>query len=341
MKTVASAFFLLPGLAIAVLGILSGCGFNLEGGKASSRGQELILFSRIGDRVFSDHVMAISPDGSDIRSVFAPAQGRSFFFASANSLSGPAVVLVHELSADRHSTVNHLWIYDTGARRRQRLLDMAGLESAGVLSPDNSKVIFSYSEVVQGHPLAGDLWLFDLESRKAKRLTTGAGVRDDFPCWGPGDRILFIRMDRTVAGLLTHLMAISESGGTPQLVLGPEEGVAAVSCSPTASHVALWTRNGVEILHLANGVRTVLVPRDTAGKHRFLNGGIALSKTGQRIAYALFNTQDKQHEIWTVMVDGTGAKPIYATREGRLTVSSFVQASPPSFWRWVSRMGHL
>src|SRR5436190_20669896 len=62
-----------------------------------SSGSEVILFSAIKGGVY--HISTIWPDGSHLKPFLTPEAGRSYVFASGNSLRSILVVLAHETNS--------------------------------------------------------------------------------------------------------------------------------------------------------------------------------------------------------------------------------------------------
>src|SRR5690242_17044379 len=79
-------------LVLWLIACSSGAGECLDG-------QE-IIFSKLGNAIFSDSLLAACPDGSGVRTLLAPQRARSFIFGTGNSLQSPLIVLVHELLPD-------------------------------------------------------------------------------------------------------------------------------------------------------------------------------------------------------------------------------------------------
>jgi hypothetical protein len=126
---------------------------------------EVIVFSIIGHRPFSDSISTIWPNGSHAEPLLRPKQDKSYLGASGNSLTVRLVVAVHENKDLIHSE-NHLYLYNPRSGAWQRLLTLDGEEGYGVISPDDSHVVLEFEpKTIAGErPGEGRLWLVDLIS---------------------------------------------------------------------------------------------------------------------------------------------------------------------------------
>ena len=306
-------------VAVALACLMAGC---------SQRGaQELILFTTIGPRPFQDYVYSIRADGSRLRPFLSPERNRSYVFASGNSLHGDFVVTVHERDA-AGKVVDKLYLYRPDSNQWRHLNTGAGMVGAGVISPDNSRAVFVFSPDRRRETLR--LWVADLKTGATRKLTSEDQEEawDGYPAWRPdGQEIMFIRLRLIPGGVATNLMRVSSNGGEPTSLLGGDEGVTGVCYSPDGQRLALLSNRGLEVMETSDLRRTVILPWSSLPKREYYVGGLAWSPTQGKIAFALFNTELKESELWTVRVDGKDAEKIHclSEAEGKITVASFVQ----------------
>src|SRR5712692_294063 len=227
-----------------------------------SSSSEVILFSAINGGEY--HISTIWPDGSHLEPFLNPQPGRSYVFASGNSLRSILVVLVHETNPAGEAE-DHLYIHRPGSGEWKRLPARDGYEASGVISPDDSKIVFMLAPKEPFSKLR--LWTLNLETGQVNRLT-GADPKeqnewDQYPAWSPnGQEIAFIRLRRTDKGLTSVLMWVPSSGGQPSILLGPDESVGGFCYAPDGKHFAVLTRRGLEIIAVPELKRTVIATWD-------------------------------------------------------------------------------
>src|SRR5262249_23643936 len=97
--------------------------------------------------------------------------------------------------------------------------------------------------------------------------------------------------------------------------------------APDGERLAILTGKGLEILDVKKGGRTIILPWDRVPQREFHAGGLVWSGTMDKIAFALFNKQASEYEIWTVSSGGADAQKIYSHNQnkGKITVAGFVQ----------------
>lgn len=289
---------------------------------------ECILFVSIGQTPFQDSVNTIRLDGRDPKQFLKPKGRRSYIYASGNSLQDIFAVSVHEADAAGEVT-DHLFTYDPRKNSWERPVSMVGMEGAGFLSPDRSRVVLAFAPNAQPSQLR--LWNVELKTGETTKLTGDDeedGMWDGYVSWRPdGQEIIFIRMRRGQGGLTARLMHVSASGGTPAEILEPGEPVVAACFAPDGNHLAMFARGGLEVFDIAAKQRKVILPWSSLNGAQFHAGGLIWSKENDTIAFAVSNQQTKRYEIWTISSDGSNPKVIYSQNEsdGRLQVSSFVQ----------------
>ena len=289
----------------------------------------MVLFVTIGQQPFQDSVSTIKPDGSDLQVVLAPQRDRSYMYASGNSLQRELVVTVHELDPARQ-VVDHLYLYNPHGGGWRRLLNKTGMEGAGYMSPDDSRVAFIFAPDTQ--PVQLRPWVTNLQTGETIKLTgedNEEGTWDGYLSWRrDGQELTFLRLRRTPSGGLTStLMRVPSSGGEPAELLEPGEWILAACYAPDGTRLAMLTKKGLEILEISNKQRKLILTWDSLPSPQFRTGGLIWSRDQNKIAFAILNKQAKRYEVWTISADGHDAKKIYDQDEsqGQLTVTSFVR----------------
>jgi len=289
---------------------------------------EVVLFSTIGDIPFRDCICSVETDGSNFKRLLSPTQNRSYLYASGNSLRNGLVVTVEELDSSGQIEV-HMYLYHPKDDQWIRLLTEEGLEGAGYMSPDSSRIAYVFAPKSQPKQLR--TWVMDLKTGNRKKLTgddNQEGAWDGYLSWRPdGKEIVFLRLNLTADGVTSKLMSVSPSGGQPNLILEKQEGTAASCYAPDGKRLAVLSKNGLEILEPTEPSRKVIVPLSSLPNVQLLMGSLICSRTQDVIAFSVFNRETKQYELWTVSSDGTGLSQIYSQgeKDGKLTVSSFIQ----------------
>jgi len=288
---------------------------------------EVIMFSIIGQRPFSDSILTVWPDGSRVESLLRPNKGKSYLAASGSSLRGRLVVAVHENNSFTQQIENHLYLFETGSGAWQRLLTLDGGEGYGLISPDNSHVVLEFEpKSVSGEKRGDDrLWLVDLSTGQAKKLTTNdeEGTWDTLPAWRPdSEEITFLRCQMSQTGIRTKLMRVSRKGPQPSLLA---EGAVDACYSPDGKQLAMVASGGLQIWDPAKDERRLIVPWDTFPNHKYLAVGLAWSKMTNSIAFAITNQTTGESELWTVSSEGKDAKKIFSTKSGRISFPTFIR----------------
>ncbi len=287
--------------------------------------REAILFSEIGNRFFQDSVSLVCPDGAGLQTLLAPqAQPlRSFEFAHGTSLKGGLVVLVHQLLPDQ-TTEDRLFFFNpaTGALQQLALPDRE--QGFANLTPDGGRMAFELVPRLQ--PAEIQIWADDLSTGQLTQLTAAAGAQDRYPSWRPGDQeIIFLRLAFTAQGLESRLMRVDAAGGNPSVLFSREEGIASAAYARDCDCFAMWSAKGLEIVNRADLSRRLVMSSSSFLNFVVVGGSLAWSQTQNLIAFSLFNTKAQQYELWTIRGDGSDARSIHASKDGRIIVSGFVQ----------------
>lgn len=287
---------------------------------------EVIVFSVIGNRPFSDSVSSIWPDGSRVEPLLTPKRGKSYLGASGNSLVNHLVVAVHE-NIDANRNENHLYLYNAGSGTWQRLTALDGEEGYGAISPDSSSVVFEFEpKTITGEkPGQGRLWMVELHSGETKKLTTNdeEGTWDTLPAWRPdSEEIIFLRCRFSPTGVSTKLMRVSKKGGGPTAIA---EGIVDACYLPDGERLAMVASGGLQIWDPVKDQRKIIVPWDTLPNHKYLAVGLTWSKTLNKIAFGIINQSTGESELWIVSSEGTDAKKIHSTKGGRVSFPAFIK----------------
>lgn len=247
-----------------------------------SKRSEVLLFATIGSKPFLDTVYKVRPDGSRLRAVFSPSRGRSYLYASGNSLRDRLIVTVHETNF-AGEVVDYLYVNHRVSGEWRRLVTEEGFEGKGVMSPDGSKVVFTLAPTEnRGHPT---LRITNLQNSETKELTDAEeGTWDGNPSWRPdGEEITFLRSRFTSEGILSNLLRVSPSGGEPRSLLEPpDEPVAAFCYAPDGKRLAIWAKQGLELLETSDGKRTLILPWTKLSNYEY-HGGVVWLGHGHRI----------------------------------------------------------
>jgi Tol biopolymer transport system component len=286
---------------------------------------EVILFSIQGTTPFSDYIWAVQPDGSDPKPLLSPTRFRSYASAAANDLSKNMVVSVHQ-SETGEIVEDHLFLYWHEEDKWRRLITEDLIEGIAAVAHDDMRVAF----VAAPKERAGDyrIWLTDTSSSKVQKISSDEeGTWDGYPSWHPnGQEVAFLRFRRTPEGLVTRLMISHLDNGSATEFLSSDNSVLSFCYAPDGKRIALWTKDGLEILTVSDKSRRVLLPiQQLSPSYRLRASNLSWSRTEDKIAYALLNIDTKSAEMWTILSDGSDAKKIYSTQRGIIQHLSFVE----------------
>ena len=281
------------------------------------------MFSSLGTSPFLDYIYTVKSDGSNVQPLLSPERGRSYKYASGNSLRSDLAVTVHERNS-AGAIENHLYIYNPASGQWQALVTHGSVGEA-LMSPDNSKIAF----VLGSDEDLGSFWIMDLKNRKRRKLTNDHKDSEAwyaYGSWRPDSQeTAFLRLRRTPAGVETTLMSSRLTSGATTVLLGAEAGVTAVCYSPDGTRLAALTRRGLEIIKLPGLERVVIVPQSSFADGQSYPGSLIWSRTQDLIAFSLRNEKLAQSELWTVSADGSKLRQIYNQKNARITATSFIE----------------
>lgn len=289
---------------------------------------EVIVFATLGNHPFQDSISTVWPDGSHVRQILQPEGRKSYLSVSGNSLTKPLLVTVYQ-SVDSKTKENHLFLYELAAGTWKRLTTQKGAEGYGAISPDNSQVVFEFGAQTEDGKKAGKsrIWLNDLRTGETRKLTSDEDEEtwDSMPTWRPDSQeVLFLRFKFSDRGVLSKLMNVSASSGEPRQLT---EGVVNACYSPDGKRLAIVATGGLQILDLETQQRKLIVPWERLPNYKYTSGGLTWSRDLDKIAFAIFNQNSGESELWTVSSDGANATRIYGTKLGRISYPAFVKTA--------------
>jgi dipeptidyl aminopeptidase/acylaminoacyl peptidase len=280
------------------------------------------MFSSLGTGPFLDYIYTVQTDGSNVQPLLSPEGGRSYKYASGNSLQSDLAVTVHEKNS-AGAIENHLYTYNPASRQWQPLVTEGSVGEA-LMSPDNSKIAF----VLGSDEDLGSFWIMDLKNRERRKLTNNDKDSEAwyaYGSWRPDSQeTAFLRLRRTATGVETTLMSSRLTSGATTILLGAEAGVTAVCYSPDGTRLAAFTSRGLEIVKLPGLERVVIVPQSSFGDGRSFPGSLIWSRTQDLIAFSLRNEKLAQAQLWTVSDNGSNLRQIYNQKDARITATSFI-----------------
>lgn len=312
-------------LRSCLTGLLSLLAVNCSHPSPGSRDSEVILFTTLSGGEYK--ISTVRPDGSHLEPFLQARPGRSYLFASGNSLRSTFVVLVHETNP-AGGAEDHLYVYRPGSAEWRRLSVGDGYEASGAISPNDLQIVFMLAPKEPFGKLR--LWTMNLKTGEVKRLTGEEGKDkdewDQYPAWSPdAQEIAFIRLRRTDKGLTSTLMRIPSGGGQPTVFLGPEVGIGGFCYAPDSKHFAVLTAKGLEIIGTSEPNRSLILPWSRFSNYQFRAGGVKWFQTQNKIAFSIYNKQADQQELWTVSTDGRDSRRIYSQKAEILVLSSFIR----------------
>ncbi len=308
-------------LYIAHLLIVTAFGCSAHRPEKDSEALLITAYTSAGSRVYK-----IGADGKDRKELFKSTEGVNYVYVSGNSTLGPLVVVTRQIK--NGVAEDRIDLCELGGDRCQQIAaDEDGYKGFAVLSPDNRQVVFSLSppEPYGRHRL----WISDLDTRKTRQLTKDTPADhqswDQYPLWRPdGKEIAFIRAtrDATAGKIVTSLQHISASGGEPKPLLTTNEAIAGYCYSPDGLRLAAFSTRGLDLIDLSSEHITTLLTWEAIPNRIFRASGMVWHPLSNTIAFALFNSQTDQYELWSVPADGRPASVVYKQTAGQVTVSS-------------------
>lgn len=291
-------------------------------------GSETIIFVRISStKAYSGVVSTVSPNGGKPTDVLSLGSRTAVESVSASALDGKAIVLAWQ-NIPSQRTPPHLFECTFNSQHCRRVLpETNNLEGSGFLSPDSQSVAVAMAAPDQ--PQRYSLWISNLATGQKRQLSDPpSGSWDTTPAWSPdGAEILFIRVRRSSDGNVhAALMKVNTATLETSQFLAEAEGVVVAAYSAEGKEIAFWSKNGLEVLTLANLNRTVVRSVGSLPGYQFYGGGgLGWSPDGGAFALALRNTLTDTYEVLTISRDGGRLNQLYTSSQFRIFSVAFVR----------------
>lgn len=311
-------------LARAVAALLLAVPLSRCGPAGACPFTQSILFSD----AYADNVYLACPDGSSTRLLLSRTRSVGFEQAVGPSLQSPLAVVVDDETSAEPSATARLEVYDPSDRGLSPFPDLPGDPGWFAEAPDGRHLAFEYfPELVPGAP--SSLYVADLATANASPLINfPVEIQMNAPSWRPdGREILFIQLDLShFPGIITpSLVSVSYPGGQTRTVLGPEDEVAGVAFSPDGGHFAIWSlQKGLEIVDGDTLQSTLVLPLSRLNGRQLGTAGLIWGSRVNLIAFVLYDPKTEQFQLWDVRPDGADLTEVYAVRDGKLFLGSFI-----------------
>jgi hypothetical protein len=272
----------------------------------------VLLFAELGTTPFSDSIVSVDMGGSK-KYVLPSERRRSFMFASAISMSKPAIVALHDIE-ETGRVETHLHAGIIGQKGWRRLVHLDGEEGEASLSPDGQHFVFSLAS--KDKPDRPHLWLAAMDEGAPVPIlnATDATTWENSPSWAAnGQDLFFIQHTVSINGPESVLFKIEITSKTLTSVLTLKETVVAVACLKEAGSFALLSRAGLELMHLGDARRKVLFPWTELSEYRYAGGGLTAAQFDSVVAVALFNVKKKRYELVLFNYEKQSKRSIYST----------------------------
>lgn len=272
-----------------------------------------ILYTTIGRHPFEDSAFVLSLDTFKTSTFLHGKSPRSYVSASGSSLSSRMLVATREFTASRDKVTGRLYLFDPGERTWLAVNTFLGdaLEGEGALGADGRTVAFTLAQ--PANPSGYEVWWADTMTGAHRKLTTATmGSWDALPqLRSDGQEVLFVRFHRTPKGILSKLLSVSSTGARETVVLEENEGAASACYSPDGKHLAVWTKNGLEVLTESDGSRKVILPWNAIPGFNITAARIFWSGMHDRIVFPLVKSRNKQYGIWWISPEGQDFTRLY------------------------------
>lgn len=299
---------------------------------SSRDNKELILFSSVGVNTFDDYTFTISPNSSEVNLIFKPHNKGSILSVSATPYHRIWALIRHEIT-ERDIVEDRIYLYypDDGTfKQLSSLVEIQGIESEAFISPDGSRLLVSLID--DSNDFQYNLWFVNLTDITTRLLIKGEkDVWYKEVSWNPkSEELVFMRFQRLPQGLDIKLLKLDLSSG--QITAAIDDPVAGVCYSPDGKRLAIWSKEGLEVLDISTGNRsTIFDIKPLLGEYEFHASGIIWSPYSNKIAFSLFNLKKNEYELWIVNDSGGDAYKIFSqsAQKGNLVVDSFIKDALP------------
>ena len=110
-------------------------------------------------------------------------------------------------------------------------------------------------------------------------------------------------------------MRVPSGGGESTILLGDADEVSVVCYNREGDRLAMWSKPGLEVMVLRDSSRVVILPRGKLPNRIYQGsgaGGLAWSRTNDKIAIALINERSKESELRTINSHGSSVDKIHS-----------------------------
>ena len=288
-----------------------------------------LIYTTIGKEPFQDSAFLLNLQTLKSRVFLKGKSPRSYTAVSARSVTGLMVVATRELGPAQNAVKDRLYVY---APERQtwdpvNTFAPSSFEGDGMLGADNHTIVLTLADPAT--PGSYEVWWADRTSGVHRKLTTvRLGSWDVFPeSRSDGQEVLFLRFTQTSKGLLSTLLAVPSIGGSEKLLLAESEGASSAGYSPDGTRIAVWTRNGLEILNEADESRKLVLPLSKISGFNLSSARISWSGLHDRIVFPLVNRRTGRYGIWWVSPEGQDFTQLYDGTDSQIGSISIVPST--------------
>jgi len=272
-----------------------------------------ILYTTVGEHPFEDSAFVLDLETFKKSTFLGGKSPRSYVSVSGKSLTGPMLVATRELNESGDKVTSRLYLFDPTGQTWHAVntFKSDALEGEGALGPDGRTIVFTLAD--PANPAGYEVWWADTLTGAHRKLTTvELGSWDAFPqLRSDGQEVLFVRFYRTRGGISSKLLSISSIGEREAVVLEENEGTASACYAPDGKHIAVWTKNGLEVLTESDGARKVVLPWNSILGFKITASRIFWSGIHDRIVFPLVKSSNKQYGIWWISPEGQDFTRLY------------------------------
>ena len=286
--------------------------------------KEILAFDEVGRSSNGDRFRAINGVGDLVNPDIPPIPGTTILSGSSASLSGPWILLVHNVTVNQP---DQLYIYDSAMDRPRPLGTGAGVDGRGVVSPSGR--LLAYTHAPLENRALYSLWIRDLNTGLSSQLThVTPGAWDYAPTWSPDEKkVAFVRVDMALGRAQTSAKIVDLGSSETSCILPENEAALGVAFGRANDRVAILTTRGVEMLSFVSGTRNLIMPTSALGGWGWRLGGIAMSMfDDEKVVFAVFSRKSWRSELWCIPSDRIASPTsIYSIRDATIETPSFIQ----------------